>query len=299
MDNLAKIIDVTCFQHKTFDKTDYPTVMHKHPGVEILYVINGTLQIEYTDAKGQLSFQFVYQREFVIIMPGVEHSVHFIVEKTSIQEIELLPSDKKKSLFDLILGAPVLADNKQLNNIIKSASSIIKLKDKADVSAILQQMILLLDTKYNGGAASSVMFDIDFTVLCYRLLASICHCKPLPESSMNNLHINHIITFIKNNYDKDITIKSMSSLLHLSPSYLQTLFKNEMDVNIVTYINNIRLEHAVSMMHDKTYDLKYIAQLCGFKTYRNFYNNFVKRYKIPPTEYLCLHDDEVFTVLVD
>ena len=107
MDNLAKIIDVTCFQHKTFDKTDYPTVMHKHPGVEILYVINGTLQIEYTDAKGQLSFQFVYQREFVIIMPGVEHSVNFIVEKTSIQEIELLPSDKKKSLFDLILGAPV------------------------------------------------------------------------------------------------------------------------------------------------------------------------------------------------
>ena len=74
---------------------------------------------------------------------------------------------------------------------------------------------------------------------------------------------------------------------------------NEMNVNIVTYINNIRLEHAVSMMHDKTYDLKYIAQLCGFKTYRNFYNNFVKRYKIPPTEYLCLHDDEVFTVLVD
>lgn len=295
MKNLTEVIDIACFQRKTFKYVQRSIITHKHPSVELLYVTDGTVEIEFVDASGQDQILFVYPHEFIIIAPNIEHALRTAVDNTCILELEAMHAKNNMSLFDYLASVPLLHNCKHFNNILSSTTTVSKLTDNVGLEQLLRQIIELLDSHFKNGRDD--MFEIDFTVMFYRLLSEICHCKILPEQSMNNLHINHIITFVRNNYEKDLSVKRIADALHLSVSYLQTLFKREMNTNIIAYINSVRLEHATTLMQNKALDLKEIATLCGFKTYRNFYNNFVKQNKITPTEWLEHDPKEIFTVL--
>lgn len=92
--------------------------------------------------------------------------------------------------------------------------------------------------------------------------------------------------YIKENYsDPDISVETLCSKLHVSPTYFSTIFKRETEMNFVNYLTSVRLEEAVKLLNttdDKTY---IIAEKVGYPEANYFSYVFKKQYGVSPSKY--------------
>lgn len=92
--------------------------------------------------------------------------------------------------------------------------------------------------------------------------------------------------YIKENYsDCDISVETLCSELHVSPTYFSTIFKRETEMNFVNYLTSVRLEEAVKLLNttdDKTY---VIAEKVGYPEANYFSYVFKKQYGVSPSKY--------------
>ncbi len=88
-------------------------------------------------------------------------------------------------------------------------------------------------------------------------------------------HIQKALLFIHENYPQDISLSSAAGLLHLSPTHLSRLFKEELEISFVDYLNRYRIERARELIRNTDADLKSIAEQTGFRNY----NYFLRIYK--------------------
>jgi two-component system response regulator YesN len=92
--------------------------------------------------------------------------------------------------------------------------------------------------------------------------------------------------YIKENYSNpDISVETLCSKLHVSPTYFSTIFKRETEMNFVNYLTSVRLEEAVKLLNttdDKTY---IIAEKVGYPEANYFSYVFKKQYGVSPSKY--------------
>lgn len=92
--------------------------------------------------------------------------------------------------------------------------------------------------------------------------------------------------YIKENYsDYDISVETLCSKLHVSPTYFSTLFKRETEMNFVNYLTSVRLEQAVNLLNttdDKTY---MIADKVGYPEANYFSYVFKRKFGVSPSKY--------------
>ncbi|MCI6605779.1 MAG: helix-turn-helix domain-containing protein [Clostridiales bacterium] len=69
----------------------------------------------------------------------------------------------------------------------------------------------------------------------------------------------------------------------MTPNYISRLFKLETGLNIVQYINYMKLERAKDMLANTTDSIKLVSLHLGFD--EPSYFNFNKTYGMNPTEY--------------
>ena len=97
--------------------------------------------------------------------------------------------------------------------------------------------------------------------------------------------LNRVISYIQQNYKEDITLNSISSMEYLSPQYFSKFFEKHMGVNFLTYLNSIRLEHAMKDLLNTDYNITDIALHHGFANVKSFTNLFKNTYKETPSNY--------------
>ena len=93
------------------------------------------------------------------------------------------------------------------------------------------------------------------------------------------------IDFIKQHYEKKITLDDLSFHVSLSRSYLSKLFKDETGYSLFSYINHVRIERSKQLLLDNTTSLVEIAGLCGFEDQSYFTKVFKKETGISPKRF--------------
>jgi len=97
--------------------------------------------------------------------------------------------------------------------------------------------------------------------------------------------VSETVKYIKKNYQKNITLGMIAENVELSPSYISILFKKELQINIIDYINRVRIEKAKELLlhtHLKTYE---ISEKVGFNDESYFSRIFKKITGFRPIEY--------------
>lgn len=84
------------------------------------------------------------------------------------------------------------------------------------------------------------------------------------------------LDYMETHYSSDLSLQQASAHVNLSPSYLSSLFKKEMNINFVDYLNEIRIEKAKELLLDSYLKSYEIAESVGFKENTYFCKIFKK-----------------------
>lgn len=102
--------------------------------------------------------------------------------------------------------------------------------------------------------------------------------------TMNWIVFEEVTGYIQKNYAR-VTIKDLVNEFHFQEDYFNRLIRSRTDMTYSAYLQQIRLEHAASMLlgTDKTVDE--ISRLVGYQNKGYFYKIFREKYGVTPAEY--------------
>lgn len=91
--------------------------------------------------------------------------------------------------------------------------------------------------------------------------------------------------YIRNNFDKDISLDDVSRAVNISPYYFSKIFKEGTGENFIEYLTGIRIEKAKELLSTTEYSMKEICTMCGYSDPNYFSRSFKKNVGVTPTEY--------------
>jgi two-component system, response regulator YesN len=151
---------------------------------------------------------------------------------------------------------------KVLNNLCKNVSEF-----QEKYPALIEQMKKLPTIE----ADNEVLFHYTLN-----FLNSIQELMIKTQQSMYPI-VESAIKIINNFTDKDISLKTLSQKLNVTPSYLGTLFHQQTGYYFNDYLSESRLKYAAQLLEESDLKVKDIVDKIGFSS-QTYFNRAFKRY---------------------
>ena len=101
--------------------------------------------------------------------------------------------------------------------------------------------------------------------------------------------IANAIYFMRQNYQKDISLATVAEHVNMNPIYFSTYFKKHSGERFVNVLTSIRIEQAAKLLVTTNMTIKDIKIAVGYGHTGNFYKHFHDKYKMTPNEYKKHH----------
>lgn len=227
---------------------------HKHDKVQFLYTEGGVVHV-----KTPTQNYFLPARHYMLIAPGVEHSIY--------------PSSGEVIMRNVYF--PVLDFNKEFY----TQTSIYPVND-------FLLHFLMYTNKWNGEVDESS--EKDYSILkafaCLLPDLSVFPLKfSLPVTS--NERLNKVLAYMEANVGKQILFDELSSEFGFSSRSLSRLFQKELKMSFVQYFILFRMLKALHLIAEKNLTISEIAYAVGYSSLPTFSNTFAKIIGVRPTEY--------------
>lgn len=99
-------------------------------------------------------------------------------------------------------------------------------------------------------------------------------------------HVYKTVKYIKENYYKKITIKTVSKDIGVSSGYLSRKIKEVLSETFLDILNRYRIQKAIDIFEAEELKMYDISEKVGFSDYKHFCNVFKKYMNIAPGEFL-------------
>lgn len=275
--------------------------MHFHQDIEILYVLDGSLEIEYEEEK-----HFLGTDQFLLVNSNVRHAYHAVRESTDIQDRDARDTElpggniKGTDLPDRNISGDVLVgslfiDNTMLTEIFGGEQQFFWCDSAREHSESYEKMRYYIRQIFNyyqtvEGQGIALRNSIYYQLI-YLITTDFIVKKGMSKyeslRGIQDERLNEILSYIMTNYREPITLKELADRLFLSHTYLSKYIKNNFGMSFLKLLNNIRLDHAVSdlLYTDKT--ILKVAMDNGFSNQAGLNHAFRETYHMTPAEYRC------------
>ncbi|SDS28854.1 AraC family transcriptional regulator [Christiangramia echinicola] len=95
----------------------------------------------------------------------------------------------------------------------------------------------------------------------------------------------YIVEYIRKNLHNPLAVKNLSKKACMSESNFYRVFKNELGISPIDFINNERIKLAVSLLQNPNKSIKEVYQECGFESRSYFNRVFKSRKRVAPGDY--------------
>lgn len=100
-------------------------------------------------------------------------------------------------------------------------------------------------------------------------------------------YVEFMRTYIETHYSSKVTLKDISSILHVAQAYLSRLFKKEIGMSFQDYLINYRINMFLDVIHENpNIYINEAASLVGYVNYDHFSKIFKKKKGKSPKNYL-------------
>jgi AraC-like DNA-binding protein len=259
-------------------------IKHEHSRCEIMYISKGHCTVDVLNCKSTLK-----QGQFIFINKNVPHSLN-VAKGSPCAVINIEFSYKSDCSANSGLDLNKIMDNvSEFNSFINSDTNYKISNDTGNLCYALRDLILELEEIHNKN-----IFVIN--ILFTRVLIELSRCITKNDISTGIIYVKKAQEFIKNNYETDISVKTIAGHAGINHSYLQKLFKKHLHCGIMTYANNLRLQKSVVLLINSTLNITEIAFEVGFNSRQHFGYTFEKLYKINPQRYRIANKHQIDVV---
>ena len=145
---------------------------------------------------------------------------------------------------------------------------------KKHVSSLFDKILREYNGKefYSKTLCNNYIYELLVTL--YRYIFSKAN-EPAAVVDANG-PIDKAIRYIYNNFQKNLSLSEIASICHMNPSYFSRLFKKTTGINLVAYINTIRIKNASALLTDTDMTILEIAEASGFDNPQHFCEIFKK-----------------------
>jgi two-component system response regulator YesN len=100
--------------------------------------------------------------------------------------------------------------------------------------------------------------------------------------------VQQIQTFVRQHYDKEMSLDKISEMFYKHPNYISTVFKEKTGENFTDYVNHVRIAKAQDLLSGTSLKVEKIAKQLGYDNTKYFYRIFKKKTGMTPLEYRTL-----------
>lgn len=239
---------------------------HFHQDVELLYILEGTMDVMVGEKKTYLK-----QSDILVINANKRHSYH----------------GTEDTLFVILsIEYQLFSDIFQSDDIIFWCDSTRDSSDKFDDLRKTLNRLLNHYLSVRGGVA-----NLGHIALCYQVmdllsvnfLVRTSDKESRTEQDRFEDRILQINNYIRAHYNQPISLKELSEKLFLSNGYLSRFFKKNYGMSFAEYLTNIRLYHAYDELVYSDNAITRIAYDNGFTSVTLFNKAFKKVYGDTPS----------------
>ncbi len=235
----------------------YQMRMQWHNDMEIERVIQGQLNV----SVGGKIYE-MRENQSLILPPGVIHA-----------------AEAKNCVYECIVFSPnILYSTKKIRTDIETKLLKPVLLDNDERVSILFES---LRSPYPGYEIKVIsdLYALTFTAINEQKNAIE------GKAEYRTDRVKAAISYIEENYAKEITLDALSKICSMSPSYFCRFFKEATGQTPNQYINAYRIEQACEILFSGN-NVTETAFACGFNDLSYFINVFKKRMGVSPKQYL-------------
>ena len=285
MKNLSELIKPITFTNIRHTTESFEAVMndfHNPDSYEIIYVVSGTLNLEYNKINDhKIMCAQLIEGQFAIISPKTMHK-HSTPNNVHILVFEITNEKNAPNISQLLRNSRFINSLPEFEEHISNINDVAVFNDLTDVKKVLLKLTQFLYRSYNENLSPT--FDAQFEIYIKQLLLEIYRSSPeLGITKAYNKHLYACLRLIKNN--RTITVNVIAKKLGVTVPYLSTLFKNEFNITLKKYISNKKIEHAKKLLEETDTTLTTIAKSLGYKSLRSFDIVFTKEVGVTPMKY--------------
>ncbi|MDW3652542.1 MAG: AraC family transcriptional regulator [Bacteroidia bacterium] len=96
----------------------------------------------------------------------------------------------------------------------------------------------------------------------------------LPSSGSRENRLQKVITYISNNYSRNINLEEISGIAHMTPPAFCRFFKNSTHKTFSHFLNEVRISKACQLLINGEISIKEICYEVGFNSLTNFNRTF-------------------------
>ncbi len=272
--------DEEIYIHRS-DNDEFNRVMHKHGFIELVFVSEGQAihtveDMSYTVKAGNV----------ILIDYGVAHSFSRIDGEKFVTydllftpdffNISALENKEFITLASIYLFSSVFAEfknSKVPQNLVKTNSKEFR---------FLFERIYEEYTKRDVGFQSIIRaYLIEIIIKIFR---EINKKQPTYTKSHQEL-VEKAIEYMRNNYDKHISLDEVASGIFLSKNYFRQIFKKTTGMSISSFTQDLRIKEACRLLETTDMSSIDISYKCGYNDLKFFYSTFKKTVGMTPAEY--------------
>ena len=105
------------------------------------------------------------------------------------------------------------------------------------------------------------------------------------QNSFVNTYVASAMRYMEENYALQITIDSVANHVNIHRSYLCRLFRSEINITPMEYLNDIRIQKAKQLLLTTAIPATDVGSAVGISTQSAFYRLFSEKYGITPGKY--------------
>lgn len=247
---------------------------HKHDYIEIYFVHSGTGTETINGTTYELN-----PGTLVLILPFQIHQLFVLPSK------ELAITKIAFSLDSIFNSNGFGRDLYQL--IFSEHPSVIHL-NTTSISIISPILETLIDEQSTQSIWKDKMLQTKLTELLITLDRYRCKLNDVQhtlEKSSIKQTIWDIVYFIHRHSSEVITLETLSSQFHLNKNYISGAFSKYFGQSFISFLTELRLRNACSLLLSTDLPITDIAYQCGFPTYNSFSRSFLKLKGMTPRDF--------------
>lgn len=263
-----KIIPSKKYPFKIFEfhsrDTERLILPHWHSSMELLFCLNGLLEIRYPQSVHQ-----VRKKHLFLINSNIIHSTK-TPEPSQVFVIQFplafIKQITEEAYAQSIYFEKDLSKNVELIKLVK------------DIRMIYQQ-----DSVAKRALVLSKVYEI-LSILLTAFTIPTVEIKEI-RSVKNLAQLDQINQFIEKNHSRNLTLEEVATAFNYNTSYFSRYYKQFMGITFLAYLRSVRLDKAYSMLRDTDLTILSISNECGFGNVKSFYLAFKEEYGLSPKQY--------------